>query len=71
MLINQEFINHLTPVEVSFIRIGIEKLYKEKVRPDIRVVSESCIGHMRSGTGMHGAGPFAFGYTAQEYPCGK
>lgn len=34
MLINQEFINHLTPVEVSFIRIGIEKLYKEKVRPD-------------------------------------
>ena len=34
MLINQEFINQLTPVEVSFIRIGIEKLYKEKVKPD-------------------------------------
>lgn len=31
MLINQEFINKLTPVEVSFLRIGIDKLYKEKV----------------------------------------
>ena len=31
MLINQEFINHLTPVEISFIRIGIDKLFKEKV----------------------------------------
>ena len=27
MLINQEFINRLTPVEVSFLRIGIDKLY--------------------------------------------
>ena len=34
MLINQEFINRLTPVEVSFLRIGIDKLYKEKVKPD-------------------------------------
>ena len=34
MLINQEFINHPTPAEVSFFRIGIEKLYKEKGKPD-------------------------------------
>lgn len=34
MLINQDFINRLTPVEVSFLRIGIDKLYKEKVTPD-------------------------------------
>lgn len=31
MLINQVFINHLTPVEISFIRIGIDKLFKERV----------------------------------------
>ncbi len=34
MLINQEFINHLTPVEVTFFKIGIDNLYKEKVKPD-------------------------------------
>ena len=34
MLIHQEFINHPAPAEVSIIRIGIEKLYKEKVKPD-------------------------------------
>ncbi len=39
MLINQEFINRLTPVEVSFLRIGIDKLYKEKVRPDTHRLS--------------------------------
>lgn len=31
MLINQEFLNNLTPVEVTFLRFGIDKLYKEKV----------------------------------------
>ena len=36
MLINQEFINRLTPVEVSFLRIGIDKLYMEKVKPDTK-----------------------------------
>ena len=30
MFINQEFINNLSPVEVAFIRIGIDKLFKEK-----------------------------------------
>ncbi len=34
MLINQEFINHLTPVEVTSLRICIDSLYKEKVKPD-------------------------------------
>ncbi len=31
MFINQEFINNLSSVEVVFIRIGIDKLFKEKV----------------------------------------
>ena len=34
MLINQEFLNNLSPVEVTFIRTGIEKLYKTKVTHD-------------------------------------
>ena len=34
MLINQVFINRSIPIEVSFLRIGIDKLYKEKVTPD-------------------------------------
>lgn len=34
MLINQEFLNKLSPVEVTFIRSGIEKLYKSKVTHD-------------------------------------
>lgn len=34
MRITQEFLNSLSPVEVSFLRIGIDKLYKEKVKPD-------------------------------------
>ena len=32
--ITQDFLNHLSPVELSFIRTGIDKLYKEKVTPD-------------------------------------
>ena len=36
MLINQEFINHPTPAEVSFIRIGIEKLYKKNLNLQTR-----------------------------------
>ena len=31
MFINQEFINNLSPVKAAFIRIGIDKLFKEKV----------------------------------------
>ena len=31
MRITQDFLNHLSPVELSFIRTGIDKLYKEKV----------------------------------------
>ena len=27
--ITQDFLNHLSPVELSFIRTGIDKLYKE------------------------------------------
>ncbi len=34
MRITQEFLNSLSPVEVSFIRIGIDKLYKDKVTPE-------------------------------------
>ena len=34
MRITQDFLNHLSPVELSFIRTGIDKLYKEKVTPD-------------------------------------
>ncbi len=34
MRITQDFLNHLFPVELSFIRTGIEKLYMEKVTPD-------------------------------------
>ena len=34
MRITQDFINNLSPVEVSFIRIGIEKLLKDKVTKD-------------------------------------
>ena len=30
--ITQDFLNHLSPVELSFIRTGIDKLYKEKTR---------------------------------------
>ena len=32
--ITQDFLKHLSPVELSFIRTGIDKLYKEKVTPD-------------------------------------
>lgn len=42
MVINQEFINHLTPVEVSFIRIGIDKLFNEKVTPDTTNYENVC-----------------------------
>ena len=31
MRISQDFLNHLFPVELSFIRTEIDKLYKEKV----------------------------------------
>ena len=34
MRITQDFLNHLSPVDLSFIRTGIDKLYKEKVTPD-------------------------------------
>lgn len=34
MRITQEFLNKLSPVELSFIRTGIDKLYKEKVKPN-------------------------------------
>ena len=34
MSITQDFLNHLSPVELSFIRTGIDKLYKEKVTLD-------------------------------------
>ena len=32
MRITEEFLNNLTPVEVSFIYAGITKLYQEKIR---------------------------------------
>ncbi|MDD7058947.1 MAG: hypothetical protein PUI03_08010 [Erysipelotrichaceae bacterium] len=34
MRITQDFLNHLSPGELSFIRTGIDKLYKEKVTPN-------------------------------------
>ena len=34
MRITQDFLNHLSPVELSFTRTGIDKLYKDKVTPD-------------------------------------
>lgn len=34
MRITQEFINSLSPVEITFIKVGIDKLYKDKVTKD-------------------------------------
>jgi len=34
MRITQSFIEHLSPVEIEFIRVGIDKLYKDKVNKD-------------------------------------
>lgn len=31
MLVNQNFLNSLSPVEIEFIRVGLEKLFREKV----------------------------------------
>ena len=46
MRITQDFLNHLSPVELSFIRTGIDKLYKEKVTPDTKNYESGKLKHI-------------------------